>query len=450
MTDFAIRILDAHSGHRVSDVFEGHTSGVSSMAFSPNGKHLASGSYDQTVRVWEVESNTNSFIHAEHPFNSVAFSPTGRQVVSSSCDHKVVTWEVDTGAVVSKFEGHTKNITSVAFSPDGKSVVSGSVDATVRVWDTQSGQTVSIANGHNSPVTCVAFFPDGERFVSGFADSEIWVWCAETGEPVLGPFDDVIKNRIGGSKVTSVALSPDGTLIVSGYWDSRITVWFADTGTVFAGPIEEFDTVRSVAFSPDGKSIVSDSDGGSFRIRDTTTLETVATFEGHEWYRHVTCAVFSPDGKRIVSCSEGNTIRVWDVSTGTMIVGPLEGHGRIVNCVAFSPDGTHVVSSSWDQTIRIWDVRPGEMSSNKMLTHTGECEWPDDTDTSQNGFTDKSRWEDGWILNSHSELLFWVPPRYRATLWWPRNTVVIGQQYTKLDLSLFVHGTNWQQCKRAT
>jgi len=185
------------------------------------------------------------------------------------------------------------------------------------------------------------------------------------------------------------------------------------------------DSVGSVAFSPDGKRIVSGSDDNTIRVWNAETGAVVSgPFEGHT--RSVNSVAFSPDGKRIVSGSWNKTIRVWNAETGAVVSGPFEGHIGSVNTVALSPDGGCIVSGSVDETIRVWNLEQPPSA----------------------GFTDASILDNGWMLGAAAELLFWVPPSYHVGLWRPGNTAVIAEHSTKLDLGQFVHGTSWQQCSR--
>ena len=232
------------------------------------------------------------------------------------------------------------------------------------------------------------------------------------------------------------------------------------------------DRVNSVAFSHDGKHIVSGSSDQTIRVWDVNTGETVVgPLQGHT--QTVNSVAISPDDKHIVSGSSDQTIRVWNAETGELVVGPLKGHIHSVNCVAFSHNGKCIISGSYDQTIRVWDAKTGAAAVGLLqenISGANSAEFFQDEkhiisslsnhyDTLQfssvpntsltNEFTDGSGLEDGWVHNSSSALLFWVPSWNRMGLCWPRNSLVIGQGVvaTHLDLHNFMHGDVWQQCK---
>src|SRR5712671_3158311 len=295
----------------------------------------------------------------------------------------------------------------------------------------KSGKTANwpviqnIFRGHARIVSSVAFSPDGSRIVSGSWDNTIRLWDAETGHAIGKPLEG------HSSHVSSVAFSPDGSRIVSGSWDNTIRLWDAETGDAIGKPLEGHSSlVNSVAFSPDGSRIVSSSFDNTIRLWDAETGDAIGKpLEGHSSY--VNSVAFSPDGSRIVSGSSDNTIRLWDAETGDAIGKPLEGHSGDVNSVPFSPDGSRIVSGSSDNTIRLWDAEVPDIVSTSS--------WP--------GYYQLL--PSGWVLNSDTEKLFWVPPWNRAGLCFPRNTMTISRYgaSTILDLSLFVHGTAWEKCR---
>ncbi|KIM28362.1 hypothetical protein M408DRAFT_329458 [Serendipita vermifera MAFF 305830] len=320
--------------------------------------------------------------------------------------------------------GHTDDVTSTSFSLDGKRIVSGSADKTVRVWDAETGQAVGAPlQGHSDVVTSVAFSPNSKRIVSGSDDKTVRLWDAETGQTVGAPFqghDDA---------VTSVAFSPNGKRIVSGSWDNTVRVWDTETGQAVGAPFEgHSNTVTSVAFSPDGKRIVSGSYDKTVRLWDAETGQAVgAPFEGHRNW--VTSVAFSPNGKRIVSGSYDKTVRLWDSETGQTVGAPLQGHDDAVTSVAFSPNSKRIVSGSDDRTVQTWDHKNVERDHVSLSVKS----------------------ETGWILDSRSERLFWVPPHILPGLVTGGAFFIIAPFLTTtVDLSNFVYGESWVQCKERT
>ena len=242
----------------------------------------------------------------EDAVTSVAFSPDGTRIVSGSDDETVKVWDAATGENTLTLPGHNEAVSSVAFSTDGTRIASGSDDNTVKVWDAATGENTLTLRGHQGEVVSVAFSPDGTRIVSGGFDKTVKVWDAATGENTL-------TLRGHEDAVTSVAFSQDGTRIVSGGWDKTVKVWDVATGeNTLTLPGHE-DPVSSVAFSPDGTRIVSGSLDKTVKVWDAATGENTLTLRGHE--DAVTSVAFSPDGTRIVSSGGiDGTIRIWETS----------------------------------------------------------------------------------------------------------------------------------------
>ncbi|VDB86472.1 unnamed protein product [Peniophora sp. CBMAI 1063] len=298
---------------------------VCSVTFSPDGRHIASGSFDSMVRIWDlddVETVTTCEGHSDVVW-TVAFSPDGKSVASGSGDGKIRIWDVGTGGQSGEpFSGHAEWVRSVMFSSDGRHLLSGSNDNELRIWDVATGETVGeVFSGHEMRVYSAAFSPDDRWIVSSSRDYSVRIWDVETrrliGSPRMGQLRD--GGRPESNSVRSVAFSPDGKLIVSAY-GITVRLW-------------------SVAVAAEGQDVA---------------VESLASFNGHTG--PVNCVGFSQDGQRIVSASDDHTIRMWDVATRRQLGRPFTGHAEGVSSVALSPDGRRIVSGSKDNTVRLWDV----------------------------------------------------------------------------------------------
>ncbi|EAU86737.2 WD-repeat-containing protein [Coprinopsis cinerea okayama7 len=347
----------------------GHTLTVTSVAFSPDGTTIASGSYDCSVRLWSTQSGEPVLgpLKGHTGPISVAFSPDGTTIASGSADCSVQLWSTQSGEpVLGPLEGHTGVVTSVAFYPDGTTIASGSSDGSVWLWSTQSGEPVLGPLGeHTDLVSSVAFSPDGTTIASGSWDGLVRLWSTQSGQPVLGP----LEGHTGA--VTSVAFSPDGTTIASGSYDCSVWLWSTQSGQPVLGPLEgHTGSVNSVAFSPDGTTIASGSADCSVWLWGTQSGEPVlGPLEGHT--DTVTSVVFSPDGTTIASGSADCSVRLWSTQSGEPVLGPLEGHTGSVTLVAFSPDGTTIASGSYDCSVRLWSTQSGEPVLGPLEGHTG-------------------------------------------------------------------------------
>ncbi len=299
----------------LSHTLTGHSKEVYSVAISPDGQILASGSYDSTIQLWHLPDRK--------PLRNL--------------------------------NGHSSKVKSVAFSPDGQTLASGSGDNTIKLWNLRTGKPLRTLTGHSAVVLSVAFSPDGQTLASSSADKTIKLWNLRTGK--------LLRTLTGHSAwVYSVTFSPDGKLLAYGSDDRTIKLWHLPTGRLISTISDPSgNVVRSVAFSPDGQALAT----GSLNTVNLWNLPNLLTgckvaqscrptrtFSGNLGI--VESVAISPDAQTIASGSKDKTIKLWNLKTGKprSTISNLSG---TVNSLTFSPDGKSLVSSgSEDGTIEIW------------------------------------------------------------------------------------------------
>ena len=357
-----VELWEVETGERIGTLRPADWGGVT-VVFSPDGTKLASGSLEQVIKVWDVETRrvTGTW---EVPRDSdsywdipVAFSPDGTRLVSGFQDGTVRLWEVASQTEVATLEGHTDRVASVAFSPDGLLLASagGWVDGSVRLWDVATQAQVARLSGHNGDVRSVSFSsPDGGTLASagGGLDPTVRLWDVATGGRIAA-----LEEHTG--PVHSVTFSGDGTTLVSGAADGTVLLRDLESGNV-AG-LSGHASLSSLALSPDGSILASGSGDwqGPVRLWDAARRIPIATLEGHT--DRVTSVSFSTDGVLLASGSWDRTVKLWDVGTRTLVE-TLGGHRGGVSSVSFSSDGATLASAGgWnDATVRLWDVATRE------------------------------------------------------------------------------------------
>lgn len=296
---------------------------------------------------WKIMANpSRPEGHGLVPVQSVAVSRDGAHIASGSNDHTVRLWNARTGALERSIDvGGAGAVWSLAFSADGARIVSGSEDGRMQVWDTAAGDRIGVPMQHPSRVTGISLNADGTRIATGGEDG-VRIWNAGGGA----------YTRVGdpGTLVRAVSFSPTASVVASGDEGSAVRLWDADGGGMVAESLAGDAPVMSLAFSGDGSRLAVARIDGTIAILDGRTLETmVEPFLAHPTI--VQSVAFSPDGSRIASGGADNVISVWDADSGSAIGSPLQGHRGPVSSVAFTADGTRIVSGSLDGSVRIWD-----------------------------------------------------------------------------------------------
>ncbi|HLO33844.1 MAG TPA: TIR domain-containing protein [Anaerolineales bacterium] len=354
-------LLDsAQAKPELSQYLRGHTDAARSLAFSPNGKILASGSDDNTIILWDVATRKPIAEplrgHTDFVL-SLAFSPDGKTLASGSWDSTVILWDVATGQKIGQpLRGHAKgkNVNSVAFSPDGKMLASASDDATIILWDVATHQQLGKPlQANTGSVISATFSPDGKMLASGGWDNAIILWDLATRQPIGGPLTGHYQ------PVNSVAFSPDGTLLASGSDDNYIILWDVATHQLLAWLVKHTDDVNKVAFTSDGKTLISSSFDNTL-IRWDVASRTLIGQPLTGQLDLITVAI-SPDQNIIASGGGDGTIILWDLSAPPPIGRRLLKHTDWVHSVAFSPDGKMLASSSCSKPAPNNECRQGEI-----------------------------------------------------------------------------------------
>jgi WD40 repeat protein/serine/threonine protein kinase len=363
--DKTVKVWDLNTGHVLT--LRGHEKAVFSVAFSPtDGRRLASASLDKTVRVWDLGTRTEIFsplpgreTHIAGTAHSVTFSPDGCWLAATSDGGSVRDWDATTGQLRHTLPSHEARA-CLAFSPDGRFLASGNAFGIVRIWDAQTGQCVSTLPGeHTHPVGAVAFSPDGRHLAAGYFDRCIDIWDATTSELL-----HTISRHTGF--VLGLAFSPDGSRLASTSQDRSVRIWDVSTGQEVLQLRGHTDWCEGLAFSPDGRLLASASRDRTIRLWDATPLtgkegRELLTFRKHK--HEVWSLAISPDGTRIASAGFDPTVYVWDAKTGqvTQIFPDMR---RVVFSVAFSPDGRRLAAAGRDDVpsniLKVWDVQTGQ------------------------------------------------------------------------------------------
>jgi WD40 repeat protein len=366
--DGLIKVWDVETGREIH-TRQGHTSAISSLDFSPDGRFLAGacsgwedvngafGFHGSEVKVWDTVNDPDSVSLKEGPggVNGLAFSPDGK-LVAGAATHwdeqkktvkggQVQVFDLGTRRLAFTLDGHAAPVTSVAFSPDGTQLASASQDQTIKVWIRETRREARSLRGHGAPVTCVAFHPDGRRLASAARDSTVRLWDLTTGKEMLSI-------NVGPDVGMSVAFSPDGRYLAVGGGENAfrvpapptpglVRVWDVASGREAFRFMGHTGKVRCVAFSPKGRWLASAAEDRSVRLWDLEAGRQRYSLQGHTGW--VVSLAFSGDGRRLATAGlvygYATEVKLWDPSTGQETYPLFKGPWEEISGVAFSPSG---------------------------------------------------------------------------------------------------------------
>ena len=351
--DNSIKIWDVNSGRELR-ALTGHTGWVKALAASHDGRWLASGSNDRTVRVWDVLTGQEIRNFAGHsgPVESIAFSADGRLLASGSADNSIKLWDLTAGHELQTLKGHAGWVVSLAFTSDGKLLASGSADHLIKLWDTASGRERGTLQKHSERVIALAFSRDNNSLASGSADGTICMWRVGSDQARF-----VIKHD--GAAI--LALSVNGSVLKAAGADGSITLWDAEKGKEkmterqSAGDPSS-DTLASAAFSPEGNVLAATTGNRTVSLLNGETAKLLRTLESRSTGFYAVAA--SSDGKWLASGANDRSVRLWQAATGRELP-RLSGSTGWITSISFSANNRFIASGSISGEVKIWDLRSG-------------------------------------------------------------------------------------------
>ena len=322
---------------------------VTDVAFSPDGKLLASSSIDNTVKIWDTSTGQclKTYRGEQQWIWSVAFSPDGQIVASGGEDCIIRLWNIHTDEC-RVLQGHHSWVWSLEFHPDKNLLVSASYDLSIRLWDTDTGECLNIFRGHQHILFGVDFHPQGEIIASGSYDYTVKLWDIKTGECLR-----TLKDRT--KSISSVAFSSDGQILASGSGDGTIKIWNTQTGECLKILRGHGQSVLTLDFASNNNILASGDNNQVLKLWDVDEGKCLKTWQGYTDFMLTTA--ISPDGKLLASGSSDKTVRIWVLESGRSI---SMRHDGWVWMVDFSSDGQTLVSCSEDETIKLWDIKTGK------------------------------------------------------------------------------------------
>lgn len=357
--DGTVRLWEAATAKELAR-FEGHRRWVFAVVWHPDGKFLASAGADGTVRLWDpVTGKEISRIERAHSTRSPSdwisdldWHPDGKHIAIAGHDSIIYLWDTTSGKEVAQLKGHVEGVNVVAWHPCRPLLASAGRDRTVRLWDTASGEELARLEGHSNVLWALAWHPDGNLLASAGDDLDVWLWDVTTRKR-----HSQLQAHTDG--VRAVTWHPNGKYLASAGNDSIVRLWDASTGKEVARFEGHVRGIGTLSWHPhkDGKRLASAGQDSTIRQWNPVTGTELSRAEGR--MQGGSTVAWSPDGRFFVSAGADRLLRLWDAGTGQEI-SRLEGHTHAVNTVAWHPQGMHLASAGGDSAVRLWDIVAGE------------------------------------------------------------------------------------------
>jgi WD40 repeat protein/transcriptional regulator with XRE-family HTH domain len=367
-------------GKRLDLAWQAHTAAVQALAFSPDEQTLATGSWDGSIKLWNLENGALLWL-GQHTgsIHRLVFTPDGRTLVSGGDDAAIRLWDVSTGKHLQTLSCQSSAVYALSCSSDGRLLASGGFDGRIHLWEMQGTQEVQpgspthMLTGHSGPVWSLAFAPDGRTLASGSFDRTVKLWDVASGEG-----REMLTAHT--APVNAVAWSPDGQLLASGSRDQMIWLWDIERSCYRTALHGHTAVVHDLAFTPEGGSLLSGSEDGTLRVWDVERGQCVRVIQGYAVTLYD--VAWSHDGTRLASAGSDTLVTIWQ-SDGRTPPRLLHGHSWIAYGVAWSSDGRLLASSGLDNAIQVWDATSGArvqtlVDPNHFDTSFFSVEWSPD------------------------------------------------------------------------